>query len=174
LEVLCYESNVPSHFILIFSPSGRYQAGVCAYRGEIWVIGGCESWGVLNTVEIYNLKTETWRPGPPISVARRGCGVTEFMGKLWVIGGTDGPNSLFSSEFFDPDDRKWHEGPNLTVPRGNVAAVSIGDRLYAVGGFTGKCFLKAWTNAFQAQIIPYEIWLICICFYLAVCIVHSK
>lgn len=61
--------------------SGRYQMGVCAYRGEIWVVGGCESWGVLNSVEIYNPKTETWRAGPPISIARRGCGVAEFRGE---------------------------------------------------------------------------------------------
>ena len=64
------------YFINIFKwHSGRFQAAVTSYQGQIWVVGGCDAWNPLRTVEIYDPTSNTWTNGPTLSTPRRGCGL---------------------------------------------------------------------------------------------------
>lgn len=59
---------------------GRNQAGVCAMNGKVYVVGGCDAWNCLNTVECYDPETNSWSFIKPIITPRRGCGLTHFKG----------------------------------------------------------------------------------------------
>ena len=51
-----------------------------SFQGKIWVAGGCDAWNPLGTVEVYDPATNTWKYGPPMNSARRGCGLVEKNG----------------------------------------------------------------------------------------------
>ena len=54
---------------------GRFQAAVASYQGQIWVVGGCDAWNPLRSVEVYDTTKNTWTMGPSLSTPRRGCGL---------------------------------------------------------------------------------------------------
>ncbi len=60
---------------------GRYQAGVCAFNGLVYAVGGCNTWNCLNTVECYDFQTDKWTFTKPLVTARRGCGLIVFNSK---------------------------------------------------------------------------------------------
>ena len=64
---------------------GRFQAAVASFQGRIWVVGGCDAWNPLRSVEIYDPEKNTWVAGPPISTPRRGCGLAVRKGKSLII-----------------------------------------------------------------------------------------
>jgi len=117
---------------------GRSQAGVAAFQGLLWAVGGCDAWNPLNSVELYEPAVNAWRPGPPTHTARRGCGLVVAGGLLYVVGGSDGTQTLCTTEVYDPQTGVWTAGPNMTTCRVNVTCCVVGDRIWAVGGFSGK------------------------------------
>ncbi len=46
---------------------------MAAFQGKIWVVGGCDAWNPLASVEIYDPTSNMWKMGPPMSSPRRGC-----------------------------------------------------------------------------------------------------
>ena len=60
---------------------GRFQAAVASFEGKIWVVGGCDAWNPLRSVEIYDPSDNSWTAGPPLSTPRRGCGLAVRKGK---------------------------------------------------------------------------------------------
>ena len=52
-----------------------------SFRGKIWVVGGCDAWNPLRSVEIYDPSNNSWSQGPPIATPRRGCGLAVRKGK---------------------------------------------------------------------------------------------
>lgn len=93
-------------FILFLLP-GRYQAGVAAYKGNVYAIGGCDAWNCLSSVECYDIEDNVWSPVTPLLTPRRGCGVAVFNGKLYTVGGSDGTHTLSSTEVFDDESKTW-------------------------------------------------------------------
>ena len=67
--------------VYMYCDVGRFQAAVTSFRGKIWVVGGCDAWNPLRSVEIYDPANNSWSQGPPISTPRRGCGLAVRKGK---------------------------------------------------------------------------------------------
>lgn len=61
--------------------NARYQAATINWRGFVVAIGGSERWSVLDTVEAYDPKTDTWRFLAKLKTPRRGCAVAVVRGK---------------------------------------------------------------------------------------------
>ncbi len=123
----------------LFVSSGRSQAAVTSFQGKIWVVGGCDAWHPLSTVEIYDPQSNNWKFGPPMNTPRRGCGlVAREDGLLMVVGGSDGTQSLCTTEVYDPRVNLWVAGPNLTSCRVNVSCAVVEGKVWAVGGFSGE------------------------------------
>ncbi len=118
---------------------GRSQAAVASFQGKIWAVGGCDAWNPLSSVEVYDPSSNSWRFGPPLNSARRGCGLADRGdGLLHVVGGSDGTQSLCTTEVLDPRVNLWAAGPNLTACRVNVSCTVADGKLWAVGGFSGE------------------------------------
>lgn len=71
--------------IKIINQLGRNQAGVCAMGGKVYVVGGCDTWNCLNTVECYDPETDSWSFIEPIITPRRGCGLAHINGKHLLL-----------------------------------------------------------------------------------------
>ena len=54
----------------------------------------------LDTVEVYNCRTDCWKTVAPMTTARAGCELVALNQRLLVVGGYDGNNTLSSMECF--------------------------------------------------------------------------
>lgn len=54
-------------------------------NGKVYVVGGCDTWNCLNTVECYDPETNSWSFIKPIITPRRGCGLAHIKGKYIFI-----------------------------------------------------------------------------------------
>ena len=70
---------------LFYFHSGRFQAAVTSFQGKIWAVGGCDGWNPLNSVEIYDPSTNTWKVGTQLTTARRGGGLAVRNGEFIVF-----------------------------------------------------------------------------------------
>jgi len=69
----------------LFFISGRSQAAVCSYKGQLYAFGGTDSWNCYSSAEIYNPSTNSWRFATRMSQARRGAAVAVFNGKQCLM-----------------------------------------------------------------------------------------
>ena len=71
----------------------RYRpAAVVAGNGQIYVFGGQNDSGFLNSAEVYTPSTNSWAQLPPMPTARYGMGAALGAdGHIYVVGGQNGP-----------------------------------------------------------------------------------
>lgn len=53
-------------------------------NGKVYVVGGCDTWNCLNTVECYDPETDSWSFIKPIITPRRGCGLAHIKGTIHI------------------------------------------------------------------------------------------
>ncbi|MCB1937191.1 MAG: galactose oxidase [Nitrosomonas sp.] len=120
-------------------PEGRHHAGMVAYDGFLYVIGGFAKsgfsvWRAVDTVYQFNPVTQTWRERAPMPSARGALGVTVYQGKLYAIGGYDGEQNSAATEVYDPQTDTWTTAASLLAPRDHLAVAAAGSGIYAIGG----------------------------------------
>lgn len=113
----------------------RRWAGVCALGGSFYCVGGFDGIAHLNTVDRYEVATDSWLSDvAPISGPRAHVAVTSHEGLLYAAGGDDGTSCLSVAERFDPREGQWSRLPALPTRRGRAALAALGGFVYAVGG----------------------------------------
>lgn len=60
--------------------------GVCALGNHIFVMGGYDGTNQLNTVERYEVETDTWTFAASMRHRRSALGVTALHGRIYVMG----------------------------------------------------------------------------------------
>ena len=80
-------------------PTARYAlAGVLGPDGRIYAIGGYNGSGVLNTVEAYNPKTNSWTSEAPMPTARGYLAAALGPdGRIYAIGGQDRSGNIVNT-----------------------------------------------------------------------------
>jgi glucose/arabinose dehydrogenase len=124
----------------MITPRGGATAQVL--NGDIYVIGGMDANGQsVNTVEIYDPDTNTWRVGPSLQTRRDNPGAAVIGGKLYVVGGrtrnADGTTvngTLNTLEIFDPLTGQWTFGAPMPTGRRTMMIGTIGGRFQVIGG----------------------------------------
>jgi len=81
------------------------------------VLGGYDRGECLNSVESFDLTTNTWTPLKPMLVARGRFAVAELDGCLYACGGSNGQMDLCSAECYDPNTASWISLPDMTIQR---------------------------------------------------------
>ena len=81
------------------------------------VVGGYDRGECLNSVESFDLTTNTWTPLKPLLVARGRFAVAELDGCLYACGGSNGQMDLCSAECYDPNTASWTSLPDMTIQR---------------------------------------------------------
>lgn len=126
-----------------------------AADGRIYAIGGASKHNrTVKTVEVYDIRADSWSRAPSLCIARRGPGVALGLdGRLYAIGGygatRGGPltaDTVVTVETYDPATRRWggdSSDPGARIQRdrcrdgirrANLRAVG---RIYATGDIIG-------------------------------------
>jgi len=77
--------------------------------------GGYDRGKCLNTVESFDLISNTWSSMKPMSVARGRFAVAEMNGRLYACGGSNGQINLCSAECYDPSTATWISLPDMSI-----------------------------------------------------------
>lgn len=136
---------------------------------ELWLLGTMT--GVfpretpLETVYIYQPKTDSWKTGPAIPEGRRrggaGC-VLHSDGWIYVIGGIVDGHHSGTQAWFDrihPDTGEWQILPDAPHKRDHAPAAIVGNKLYFFGGReTGRYNGEDYERFFFATIPEIDVY----------------
>jgi N-acetylneuraminic acid mutarotase len=127
--------------------TARSSLTACAVNDTIYTMGGYYGSTYLNTVELFDLKSNTW--STPVTTGtftpRRGLTSALVSGKIYVLGGYNGVSVLNTLEVFDPTTNKWTT-PTTTgtfTPREKLCCAVVDGKIYAMGGYNGSVHLNA-------------------------------
>lgn len=126
-------------------PSPRSSAASAVIGDDIYVIGGRTSGDEatnLNTVEVYNSTTDSWRALAPLPIAAAGLAASVINGKILVTGGEaldyqneqDTGKVYKSAWLYDPKLDAWQSLPDMPFPRHGHGQVSHNGWVYVMGG----------------------------------------
>ena len=108
---------------------------------EIYVIGGWsrDEGRALASVEIFNTRTEMWRKGEKLPLARYAFAYGLFDGKPTVIGGlTDEAGKLPTPTSYIFENGAWRKIAGMRTPRGWMAFAVLDNKFYTLGGLIGE------------------------------------
>ncbi|XP_043246385.1 kelch-like protein 17 [Amphibalanus amphitrite] len=120
----------------------RSRAGVASDGRLLYVIGGYDGSGDLNTAESYNPLSNTWSYVTPMGAKRSCFGAAGLNGLIYCCGGYDGASCLSSVERFDPLAGTWSSLPQMTSRRRYCRLAVLDNCLYAIGGFDSASYLS--------------------------------
>jgi N-acetylneuraminic acid mutarotase len=117
-----------------------WHAAVVGHDGLIYAIGGGTP-TILNSMEVFNVKTNTWTSSP-VTLPAATCGLAAAVdpnGLIYAIGGDsvvgNTPTTTANVYSYNPAAPGWTSVPALSSARAALAAVTGPDGLiYALGG----------------------------------------
>ncbi|CAA9986627.1 kelch motif containing protein, putative [Plasmodium knowlesi strain H] len=117
--------------------------GICTEDDDLFILGGEGNHHILNSVEYYDKKINSWRSLPPLNYVRHSASAAIFKNMIFVLGGKDGIGDYGkvhkSMEMLNLKEKniKWIMGKPLKQARLGLATVVFQEKLYAIGGSTG-------------------------------------
>lgn len=124
-------------------PNARAAFALVSVADEIFIMGGENETGVLNSVERYNVTFGSWT-----NLADKPTPVTDIRAivlgeKIYVPGGrTSADATAITTRFerYDPRTDSWDQLPDLPQPRSGYALAQVEGRLYVLGGWDGTSY----------------------------------
>jgi len=137
-NVECYDPATNEIKKLSPMPTPRKLPASVVHSGKIYVIGGSavrplvggREW-YYDTVEIYDIATDTWRTGSSMPTPRQ-CDVVLKDGKIYAIGGYRDV-SLSAFEVYDIDTDQWQILPDMPFTLSAHHAALLGNKIYCFG-----------------------------------------
>lgn len=115
------------------------RLAVVTIGGELITIGGDFDGGVADSVEIYDVRSNTWRLGASKPTPVSNVAAVAIDGKVYVPGGCLADGSATQvMEVYDPGTNSWDEAPALPAPVCAHALATDGERIYVLGGWNGS------------------------------------
>jgi hypothetical protein len=141
-------------------PEGIEGAAAGAFNGKVYLVGGDNNFdpgdGVYNTVEIYDVASDSWSSGASMPVGSSNPGGVQVGNYLYVAGGwgTSSPGAnLTETERYDMSSNTWEQGPAFTPAKADFALSASSDALYAIGGDSdGGGFFDASTSVYRLDL----------------------
>jgi len=120
-------------------PTARFNLAASAVGGKLYVLGGVDSSGSLNVVEVYDPIANTWTTAAPMPTARGSFSVAILNGKIYAMGG--GTSNV---DVYDPSNDSWSViAPNLTARNSPAAATDNNGVIYLFGGMSSALTLTS-------------------------------
>jgi N-acetylneuraminic acid mutarotase len=129
----------------------RWEAGVVALNGKIYVLGGGRAMGGQPNIPLaqeFDPATARWRDLAPLPQGASHLDAITLNGKIYVAGGFSWSNHRNPIDLFleyDPATDQWKPLARLSSPRGSVSLVAVGGMIHAIGG-TGGDFRPVGTH----------------------------
>lgn len=123
-------------------PTPRAGLGAAVVGNAIYAIGGRLSAGgpcsgpAIDTVERYDIASNTWTTVASLPVPLSDAGATTMGGKVYVFGGCDGFNGTVNTVYvYDPNSNTWSAGAPMPRARAGFYQVGTkGNNVYVMGG----------------------------------------
>ncbi len=124
-------------------PAKLHHAAAVALGERLYVIGGFTKsllsiWQPVNSLYVYEPKTDSWTEGPPMPTARGALAGTAIDGKIMAIGGYGESENSGAVELYDPVAQRWDILPSIPTPRDHLVAATVQGRIYVIGGRLGR------------------------------------
>jgi len=118
-------------------PAPRAFVSSAWHDGSIYVAGSERANGSrVGRVDIYDLNTDSWRSGPPLS-AGRDAALVDVEGTLFAIGGYLGGGTASTDvEILRPGAERWVKVAALPHPTSAHSAAVVDGAIYVVGDYT--------------------------------------
>ena len=126
------------------APTPRAAEAAAVIGDRMYVAGGANETGSLNSLEVYDFRRKRWMPGPSFDGPARNHAVGVASGGFfYVLGGRSGgtiadpfPAQLYADvDRYNPRRRRWLRMPPMHDARSGFAAASLLDgRIVAFGG----------------------------------------
>lgn len=128
-------------------PTDRGLGAAAVIDGKIYVIGGIRGmlpwsldWYGINTVEIYDIKNNTWSQAADMPTKRWGHTAIAAGGKIYVFGGRtwpDGYSSIYGTvELYDPQTNTWEtKSAKMPTARYCLTSCLLDDNIFVIGGW---------------------------------------
>ena len=98
----------------------RAYHGMAVLGDKIYVAGGaCEGGVSSDSVEVFDLETQSWVDLAPLSPARETFVLTALRGELFAVGGyTPSTGAMYDIMAYDIQHNRWmeHDGPPPDAP----------------------------------------------------------
>lgn len=126
-------------------PTGRGGLGAAVVDNSIYAVGGrvggspCQGASALDTVERYDIKTNTWTTAAPLPTPLSDIGVIAHGNRIYVFGGCTSAHTVVNTVYiYDRKTDSWSQGAPMPTARAAFYGVGIkGDRIYVMGGQSG-------------------------------------
>lgn len=116
-------TNLLEHFLVV--------------SGKMYVVGGSDGQYALSSVEVLDMDTLTWAPGPPLSIPRANLCVSVYEDRLFAVGGFSGKKFLDTMEFLEVGSEEWSRFlPANAAAASQAYKVAVGNGV-AVGPESG-------------------------------------
>ena len=135
----------------------RIEASALLLRtGEVLVAGGASSAanqdGSFDTAELYDPRTDRWRPTPKMAAAHAGADSAVLGdGNVLLAGGLDYQGgygiAVQATDLYNPAHNTWSSGPPLLVARGQAGGALLGNGSFLVVGGTSRSNARSESTA---------------------------
>jgi len=106
------------------------------FDGKMYVWGGESTSGeLLNTMDIYDLRSGVWSRGKSGGTARKHHTASVFSGKIYFFGGEGAFSRLATLDVFDINEQSWSEAAFSPTARRGHSATLYNGKIYVWGGF---------------------------------------
>lgn len=108
-----------------------------AVNNKVYVFGGYNNTGFLNSVEAYDAITDTWVTRASMPTPRHQPAAAVVNNKIYVIGGyyTGWMNTV---EEYDPATNTWRTGLKpMPTARESLVVAAVNNKIYAIDGYSG-------------------------------------
>jgi N-acetylneuraminic acid mutarotase len=118
-------------------PKPKSEMASAIIGNKIYVPGGINFWGSLNSFYAYNISTNTWETLPDLPKKINHIGMAAHYGKIYLTGGF---RDLFQSKtvttmwMYDPSTKEFVRKADLPYKRSAHSMITIEDKIYLVGG----------------------------------------
>ncbi|MDI6840803.1 MAG: kelch repeat-containing protein [bacterium] len=119
-------------------PTVRQNMAATVVSGKIYVIGGYNSKGYLQTNEMYDPATNKWITRADMPTARAWLAVASVNDKIYAIGGDTPSECVTTNEEYNPEKDSWTPKKGMSIARFGLAAAAAGGNIYAIGGYNYK------------------------------------
>ena len=116
-------------------PTSKSSLTSVEVDGKIYCIGGYNGSEFLNTVEIYDIATNTWTTGTSMPTQRASLTSVEVDGKIYCIGEWNGSSYQNTVEIYDIATNTWTTGTSMPTSRGGLTSQVIDNKIYCIGGY---------------------------------------
>lgn len=133
----CYDTltNTWSDKTSLPSGSGRSGHSSVVIDNKMYIIGGLVSSGVSNSIERYDVNTDSWSTIYNMPISLQLLSTESYGDKIYIIGGIDSRNSYtYSIYSYDIVKNEWNKLYDLNEPKARASSCIVGSIVYIMGG----------------------------------------